>query len=270
VKPGPVRSPPAPAYATREQALADMGVQAIARPRQLFGHPLGLALGAIVAAGLACAYGCKATCPTVHLSESEALDILEDEFAAWGLELSREVGEGHPDLPEPPALVQQELSIAVSLVYDEDCEAYRSAAAALLASADERCGLDQPEDTAVPLDTGSCPDTAAPDDTAADTACPGDTGPPEETGRYGGSDRREDRALCRDFIEDTTCRTSSLHVAYGACLDFACSDLHWLGLAVDSWDFEVCESGGDHWMAWEVERFVGELQDEGVIPASGG
>jgi hypothetical protein len=244
---GPVREYTPPSYGTREQALADSKLRGLALPRKLFRHPLGAVLGITVAAGLACAYGCKAMCPTVYLSEAEALDILEDEFAEWSVEVSRDVGEGPWDVPVAPVLVNRELDIVVSLVVDEHCDAYKKAAAALYASADDLCGLGEPEDTGGPgADTGS------------------DTGQVVDTERLGGAERGEDRALCRGLIEDDACYNQDVAFRYEACLDFACSDLHWLGIAVD--DFEVCEGEQDYWGRWEVQDFVMDLRAEGVVP----
>lgn len=251
---GPVQAYTPPSYGTREQALADDGLRALAVPRKLFRHPLGAVLGITVAAGLACAYGCKAMCPTVYLSEAEVLDILEDEFTQWDVDVSRDVGEGPWDVPVAPVLVNQELDIVVSLVMDEHCDAYRKAAGALFASADDLCGLGDSEDTG---------DTAA--DSGSDTGA--DTGQATDAERLGGAERGEARTMCRGLIEQDSCYDQDVVYRYEACLDYACSDLNWLGIAVG--DPEVCEGDELYWGRWEVQDFVMDLRADGVVPWPG-
>lgn len=192
---GPVRAYSPPSYGTREQVLADPKLQAIAVPRRLFTHPLAAALGVTVGS-MACtsaAYGCVMITPAVYLSEAEALDVINDEFAAYDISLEPAVDGGPQDLPVTPDLAAWSLDIMAEVVLQEDCEAYRDAARELVLQADALCGLEEPGDTA------------------------------------GTPVRDELGASCEAMLSLNSCHPEDIDQFFSDCLRYACRDAHWLG-----------------------------------------
>ena len=275
MKAGPVRSYAAPSYATREQALVEPHTQESARPRKLFRHPLGWSLGLMVAAGSACAFGCIAMCPTVYMSEAEALEIIQDQFALYGIQFDTTGREGPAGLPYSPDLANWSLGIIVDYVGSDQCSAQEAVARDLLDQGDAYCGFADPDDTddtGEPDDTGMLDDTGLLDDTGMldDTATPWDTGASDDTadtadtadtGDDGLSGWREDlEERCVDFIVHNDCGRWGYGGDFTACIEYACLDLHSLIV----FDME-CEGETEWYLQREVDLFVAQLQQEGVL-----
>jgi hypothetical protein len=230
---GPVRDYGAPEYATREQALAEQSMRRLSSPSRLFRHPLGWALGLMVTAGTACAFGCVAVCPTVYMSEAEALDIIQDRFAAEGLVLERP-GDGGPlELPFTPDLANWSLGVVVEYVAQDQCGDLDRVAEDLLARGEVLCGIE---------DTGELEDTGEPADE------------PPDPGWH------QDLAVRCQPVADGDCSPWTDSEALGACLGYACFELYTLTL----YDQE-CEWDQEWYLDNSIADFADRLRSVGVL-----
>jgi len=203
VRAGPVRESAPPAYGTRREALADPALRGLAFPRRLFRHPGMTALGAVVASTACTPIICVVTQPPTYLNEAEALQVIDEVFERRHLPLEQPTSGDRFGLPFTPDRTSWRFEVAVELVFEGECEPILDAAATLLAEGDARCGVTNAGDT-------------------------GDTGPED-------SERELQEAWCADLVSDGVCRGQGATEAFARCLAYACSPLHWMGLAAEEW-----------------------------------